>query len=198
MEEILASIRRIIADDQGEPATPAEAAEAAEAADASLNDAVIGAIEPDAEPFAATLADDADDVLDLDDEVASTPAAPLPVTAAAGVVANEGRATPPPRLVDEAPPVSPPRATPGPAPREPAPAPLSGDGRLVSPHTGAAVGGAFNALASTILSQNARTLEDLVEDMMRPMLKEWLDDNLPTIVERLVRTEIERVARGGR
>ncbi len=34
--------------------------------------------------------------------------------------------------------------------------------------------------------------------MMRPMLKQWLDDNLPVIVERLVRAEIERVARGGR
>jgi cell pole-organizing protein PopZ len=34
--------------------------------------------------------------------------------------------------------------------------------------------------------------------MMRPMLKTWLDDNLPALVERLVRTEIERVARGGR
>jgi cell pole-organizing protein PopZ len=34
--------------------------------------------------------------------------------------------------------------------------------------------------------------------MLRPMLKKWLDDNLPTIVERLVRVEIERVARGGR
>lgn len=191
MDEILASIRRIIADDQGEPATPAEA---------SLNDAVIGAIEPDAEPMAATLADEPDDVLDLDDEVAPTPIEPRPVTAAAGVVADEVRATPLPRPIHEPDPVSPfrPTSAPGPAPREAAPATLSGDGRLVSPHTGAAVGGAFNALASTILSQNARTLEDLVEDMMRPMLKEWLDDNLPTIVERLVRTEIERVARGGR
>jgi cell pole-organizing protein PopZ len=48
------------------------------------------------------------------------------------------------------------------------------------------------------LVQNARTLDDLVQDMLRPMLKAWLDDNLPTIVERLVRTEIERVSRGPR
>jgi cell pole-organizing protein PopZ len=45
--------------------------------------------------------------------------------------------------------------------------------------------------------QNARTLEDLVREMLRPMLKVWLDDNLPGMVERLVRAEIERVSRGG-
>ncbi|XBY46276.1 DUF2497 domain-containing protein [Methyloraptor flagellatus] len=48
----------------------------------------------------------------------------------------------------------------------------------------------------TVLSSNARTLEDLVQDMLRPMLKGWLDQNLPTMVERLVRAEIERVSRG--
>jgi cell pole-organizing protein PopZ len=55
---------------------------------------------------------------------------------------------------------------------------------------------AFNALAQTILVDNARTLEDLVREMLQPMLKSWLDDNLPTVVERLVRAEIERVSRG--
>ncbi len=47
-----------------------------------------------------------------------------------------------------------------------------------------------------MLVQNARTLEDLVREMLRPMLKSWLDDNLPGMVERLVRAEIERVSRG--
>jgi uncharacterized protein len=47
-----------------------------------------------------------------------------------------------------------------------------------------------------VLSQNARTLEDLVREMLRPMLKSWLDDNLPGMVERMVRAEIERVSRG--
>ena len=47
-----------------------------------------------------------------------------------------------------------------------------------------------------MLVQNARTLEDLVREMLRPMLKTWLDDNLPGMVERLVRAEIERVSRG--
>ena len=39
-------------------------------------------------------------------------------------------------------------------------------------------------------------LEDLVREMLRPMLKAWLDDNLPGMVERMVRAEIERVSRG--
>jgi cell pole-organizing protein PopZ len=69
---------------------------------------------------------------------------------------------------------------------------------LLSPESGTAVSGAFSALAHTIMAQNARTLEGLVADMVRPMLKEWLDENLPSIVERLVREEIERVSRGRR
>ena len=57
---------------------------------------------------------------------------------------------------------------------------------------------AFHSLANTVLSNNARTLEDLVKEMLRPMLKSWLDDNLPGLVERIVKAEIERVSRGGR
>ena len=71
-----------------------------------------------------------------------------------------------------------------------------GRGPLLSSATSAVVNSAFNALAHTVLVQNARTLEDLVREMLRPMLKTWLDDNLPGLVERLVRAEIERVARG--
>jgi hypothetical protein len=48
----------------------------------------------------------------------------------------------------------------------------------------------------TVPAQNGRTLEDLVKEMLRPQLKTWLDDNLPGMVERLVRAEIERVSRG--
>lgn len=67
---------------------------------------------------------------------------------------------------------------------------------LMSSATSAAVDSAFNTLAQTVLVQNARTLEDLVREMLRPMLRSWLDDNLPGMVERLVRAEIERVSRG--
>jgi cell pole-organizing protein PopZ len=56
---------------------------------------------------------------------------------------------------------------------------------------------AFNSLTHTVLSQNPRTLEDVVREMLKPMLKAWLDANLPNMVERLVRAEIERVSRRG-
>ena len=80
--------------------------------------------------------------------------------------------------------------------RQVAPEPEPVAEALVSPATDASVNNAFNLLAHTVLSQNARTLEDLVKDMLKPMLKAWLDDNLPVVVERLVRAEIERVSRG--
>jgi cell pole-organizing protein PopZ len=67
---------------------------------------------------------------------------------------------------------------------------------LLAPHTTAAVDTAFTALAQSVLAKNARTLDDLVSEMLRPMLKAWLDDNLPDLVERIVRDEIERVSRG--
>jgi cell pole-organizing protein PopZ len=84
---------------------------------------------------------------------------------------------------------------PEPAPPPPRPA-MFGSDALLSSATSSAVDSAFNTLAQTVLVQNARTLEDLVREMLRPMLKTWLDDNLPGLVERLVRAEIERVSRG--
>src|ERR1700722_4106025 len=68
--------------------------------------------------------------------------------------------------------------------------------QILSRSTVSAVESAFNTLAHTVLSNNARTLEDLVKEMLRPMLKSWLDDNLPGLVERIVKAEIERVSRG--
>jgi uncharacterized protein len=56
-----------------------------------------------------------------------------------------------------------------------------------------AVHSTWNALAQTVLVENGRTLQDLAREMLRPMLKSWLDDNLPTLVERLVLAEIERM-----
>jgi cell pole-organizing protein PopZ len=70
--------------------------------------------------------------------------------------------------------------------------------QLLSRETSAAVDAAFNTLAQTVLVSNAHTVEDLVREMLRPMLKIWLDDNLPHLVERLVRAEIERISRGPR
>ncbi|WP_321504198.1 DUF2497 domain-containing protein [Breoghania sp.] len=68
--------------------------------------------------------------------------------------------------------------------------------RLVSDMTDSAVNSAFANLSNTVLTANARTLDELVREMLRPMIKGWLDDNLPIMVERMVRQEIERVTRG--
>ncbi|MDB5505019.1 MAG: hypothetical protein JWR89_4921 [Tardiphaga sp.] len=76
--------------------------------------------------------------------------------------------------------------------------PLPPQQNILSHTTVNAVESAFHTLANTVLSNNARTLEDLVKEMLRPMLKSWLDDNLPGLVERIVKAEIERVSRGGR
>lgn len=69
---------------------------------------------------------------------------------------------------------------------------------LVSSATGALVARSFDDLAEAVDGARRRSLDEIAEDMLRPMLREWLDDNLPTLVERLVREEIERVARGPR
>ena len=41
-----------------------------------------------------------------------------------------------------------------------------------------------------------RTLEDVVRELLRPLLQQWLDANLPGIVEAAVQAEVERIARG--
>ena len=69
---------------------------------------------------------------------------------------------------------------------------------LLSSAAGEAVADAFGRLTRRPSSVDTRTMEEIVVDMMRPMLKDWLDDNLPLLVERMVRDEIERVSRGRR
>ena len=66
---------------------------------------------------------------------------------------------------------------------------------LLSRETSASVSGAFDRLSETVRPAQPQTVEDLMKEMLRPMLKTWLDDNLPSLVERLVRAEIERVTR---
>ncbi len=69
---------------------------------------------------------------------------------------------------------------------------------LLSDEVGAQVARSFGELAAVFDGIERRSIEDLAQEMLRPMLQTWLDDNLPTLVERLVREEIERVARGPR
>jgi cell pole-organizing protein PopZ len=240
MEEILASIRRIIADDEAKPPpgadTPAAAAPlppapakpekpavpaaSAPAAKPPLSDippskvapAPVAAKPAAPPPAASNSQDDIDallngldettteeevrppqadgEVLELTDDMAVEVEPPPPQNAFQKVepeddlefaesVASKSMQRPP---AHEPPPVevaAPPRPT-----------------QILSATTVSAVESAFNTLAHTVLSNNARTLEDLVKEMLRPMLKSWLDDNLPGLVERIVKAEIERVSRG--
>ena len=68
----------------------------------------------------------------------------------------------------------------------------------MSADAGAKVTAAFDDLSEAFNFGPSRSFDEIAEEMLRPMLQQWLDDNLPTLVERLVREEIERVARGGR
>ena len=67
---------------------------------------------------------------------------------------------------------------------------------ILSEHAGRKVAAAFGELSEAFAARSRKTFDDLAAEMLRPMLQDWLDDNLPGLVERLVREEIERVARG--
>lgn len=185
MEEILASIRKIIADDQMLPLTrPAPPRPAAPP--------------PEAAPAVLDLPSEDAPAEELEGEP-SAPAAPsMSDFEAAFAGLRPSFATPPiPPQAEEIPVQAPEKA----APAEdvpPAKPSTAEETALVSPATGASVSSAFNALATTMFLQNTSMVEEAIRDLLRPMLKQWLDDNLPTVVERLVRAEIERVARGGR
>jgi cell pole-organizing protein PopZ len=68
-------------------------------------------------------------------------------------------------------------------------------GGLVSHETSATIGAAFDTLTQAVRKQHSQTLEDLVREILQPQLASWVDGNLPGLVERTVRTEIERIAR---
>jgi uncharacterized protein len=241
MEEILASIRRIIADDEAKPPAPEKAAAAVTAVKPEKPAAVAPAAKPaptkdivptpapQAAPAKATAAakpapapasappptaasnsqDDIDALLNGLDEATSPdeirPPPPDPevfdLTDEMAVGAPE-----PPRVsfqrvelqddIEFAESVASRALHRQPAFEPPVLESGSPAQQILSRSTVSAVESAFNSLANTVLSNNARTLEDLVKEMLRPMLKSWLDDNLPGLVERIVKAEIERVSRG--
>ncbi len=80
----------------------------------------------------------------------------------------------------------------------PEPVPEASNEPLLSPEADEAVSSAFEALSTGIAARSLEIAEGMAREMLRPMLKAWLDENLPAIVERLVRVEIQRVARGTR
>jgi uncharacterized protein len=83
------------------------------------------------------------------------------------------------------------------AEEKPASRGLSVQQPILSFSAGERVSKSFDELASA-LGASHRSLDEIAEEMLRPLLHDWLDNNLPTLVERLVREEIERVARGPR
>ncbi|WP_454715689.1 pole-organizing protein PopZ [Caulobacter segnis] len=165
MEEILASIRRIISEDDA-PAEPA-----AEAAPPPPP-------EPEPEPVIE------DDILELTDPIAPEPE-PEPLATVGDIDVYSPEPEPEPVY------------TPPPA----APSPVFDRDEVAETLVGAtassAAASAFGSLSSALLMpKDARTLEDVVRELLRPLLKEWLDQNLPRIVETKVEEEVQRIARG--
>lgn len=172
IEEILASIRQIISDDDDEGQESAEAEDVVE----------------------SPIHHDSDDVLelteeDLVEEPVSEPE-PEPEEMEIDMVDNE----PEEELQEEVEPmvddiIEEIRAEPRTVPSD-----------ILSSGTQAAAIGSITKLASKMPINSARsydgvTLEDIVREMLHPMLREWMDDNLPSMVERIVQKELEKLAR---
>ena len=192
MEEILASIRRIISDDDKEMEAATQQNERAPEVKDELVEEEVGAIpesepEPEPEPAPELSAeaiddDDDDDILDLTDMEAPDPE-PLFEEQAYKEVEPE--------------PVAPPVSPSPPPPSAPTPPAAN----LVSPPQAGEASGSFERLTEKLnedyselpIGNGAVTLEGLTRELVRPMLKEWLDQHLPMTVERLVREEIERL-----
>jgi cell pole-organizing protein PopZ len=177
MEEILASIRRIISEDdapadgEGDVAA-APAAEAAEEPMAELEPmAAFEMPEQEADPLALD-----EDVLELTDRIddpfdANEPAAMSDLEVLAPQQPMETFDIESPPSFDD-------------------------DEPLVSASPSAEAASAFDRLERSILMpEHGRTLEDVVREMLRPMMRAWLDEHLPSIVEAQVAAEVERISR---
>jgi uncharacterized protein len=75
-------------------------------------------------------------------------------------------------------------------------APRRDEEPLLSVEADEAITASFSALSTNLAARNAELADGLMREMLRPMLKQWLDENLPALVERLVKAEIQRVAHG--
>jgi hypothetical protein len=191
MEEILASIRRIISEDEA----PAETAAApAPAAPAPASPAMMDETPSIQEPVASD-----DDVLELTDTYEA------PVAESIGDLDVAPAADPfPVEPISESVYAPEPAAPAAPAAPQAAPqAAPAGDDSLVGDTAAASAASAFAGLATSLKKPepmqtafpSGPTIDELARALLRPMLKEWLDANLPAIVEAEVRKEVERIAR---
>lgn len=176
MEEILASIRRIISEDEAPAEAAAPAAEPESVPEPAPEPVQAEAPppppepEPEPEPAPVAAVADEDDTLELTQKVESvgdldvfTPPEPPAAPVAEAVAAA---------------------------------APVAG---LVSERAATAAASAFGQLSAAIaMPREGRTLEDVVRELLTPLLQQWLDENLPRIVQEAVETEVSRIARGGR
>jgi len=168
MEEILASIRRIISED-----------------DAPADEGAEAAAEPEADAFAAAEAEpvvgheaEEEDVLEL-----TQPFEPAQGTVSIGDIdAYEPEAEPAPA------------PAPKPAPKPSA----ASAGLVSKATESAAASAFGSLTSNLLVPKSDRTLEDVTRDLLRPLLQAWLDENLPSIVEEQVRIEVERISRQGR
>jgi len=181
MEEILASIRRIISEDDAPAEEPQAEEDEPEPAPAAEAPAFEPEPEPEPEPAPEptfTAEPEEEEVLELTDRVDQVGDLDVysPTTAPAAAEPESAAYAP-----------------------EPAPSydePADEDG-LLSQTAATAAASAFGQLSAAIgMPHSDRTLEDVVRELLRPLLKQWLDDNLPRIVEASVREEVERLARG--
>lgn len=193
MEEILASIRRIISEED----KPAEAG--GDVLDLQPPPAAVAEVK--APPVAAA--------------PAPAPAAkpePMPKAAMAPVYDEPQEFTPPARSIEEdlmivedepapipepAPRPAPVAAAPAPAPQytPPPAAPVAPSETLTSAPAAHQAAGALGKLMGSMLVSSTGTLDDVVRELLKPMLKEWLDANLPQLVEAEVAKEIDRIRR---
>lgn len=174
MEEILASIRRIISEDDAPKGEGAEAETVA--------------VSPEEEEDVLELTERAHEEAPAEtgEEVMAPPEPEAPPVAEAQ-----------PEPVREPEPFRQPEPVRAAEPAAPPPiAPAAREEPLLSRRAAVSAASSFRELSAAAQPpRESRTLEDLAREMMQPMLRQWLDDHLPRIVENAVREEVERISR---
>ncbi|MBY9064583.1 DUF2497 domain-containing protein [Sphingomonas yunnanensis] len=171
MEDILASIKRVIKEGETQPTR-----------------------RPAPRPLGGH---DRDHVLELNDSLAAPTPPPEPSRFPEQRGAEQRAAEPPvPTFAQAEPSFTPP---PSPVPAPAATVAAAAPEPAVSPATVEATRGALGALSRLVVKpepDSDGTLEGLVRDMLRPMLSDWLDHNLPRLVEQMVAREIAKITSG--